>query len=139
MKKIFLLTALCAVFSICFAQENKTNPPAKAPVKTTPKETIVFEKTEHDFGVISGAKGAVEHTFKFKNEGTTPLVLTNASPSCGCTVADYTKDPIAPGKQGQVKATFDPKGSKNGFTKTVTVISNGNPARIILTIKGDVQ
>ena len=138
MKKIVFLVFMCVLFNISNAQESKISPPEKKK-PATEAETIVFAKTEHDFGVISQADGIVECEFTFKNTGKTPLVITKAQASCGCTVPDWSKEPIAPGKQGFVKATFNPNGTKGVFTKSITVLSDGNPSRISLRIKGDVH
>lgn len=94
-----------------------------------------WSKTQHDFGNI--VKGIpVSHEFEFTNSGSAPLIVTSVIASCGCTVTNYSKDPIAPGAKGYVKATFD-AGKSGAFAKTVTVQSNAseNP---ILTLKGTV-
>ena len=93
----------------------------------------------HDFGDIKEADGPVTHTFKVKNEGETSLVITRVVPSCGCTSPDWTKDPIAPGKTGDIKITFDPTGRPAPFIKTVSVYSNGKTGTSVLTIKGNVE
>ena len=59
-----------------------------------PKAT--FDKDIHDFGVVLWKHPATA-TFKIKNDGDKPLVISNVTTSCGCTVADWTKEPIAPG------------------------------------------
>ena len=139
MKKIFLFTVMCVAFSICYAQENKVSEPANKPKPAEPKETIVFDKSKHDFGVISESDGILECEFTFVNEGDTPLVLTQVSPSCGCTAADYTKEPVAPGKKGFIKATLNPRGFKNEVTREITVFSNGIPARKVLSLTLDAK
>ena len=83
---------------------------------------ISFEETEHDFGTIDQGT-AVEHTFKFTNTGDAPLVITNATSSCGCTVPTWTKEPIAPGETGEMLVKFNGSG-QNQVTKTVTVTAN---------------
>ncbi len=92
-----------------------------------------WSSTQHDFGTIPQGK-AVSHTFEFINTGSEPLVITGVKASCGCTVADYPKDPIAPGMNGHIKASFD-AGKLGTFVKTLLVESNTseNPA---LTLKG---
>src|SRR4051812_25659914 len=70
-----------------------------------PKE-IEWVKTTHDFGeIVQGTKA--KHTFTFINKGNAPIMITNASASCGCTVPNYSKEPVAPGAQGSVTAIFD--------------------------------
>lgn len=77
-------------------------------VQAQPK--ALFDKTTHEFGTILW-KNPVTATFKITNKGDKPLVISNVTTSCGCTVADWTKEPIAPGKTGSVSSTLTPKPS----------------------------
>ncbi len=99
---------------------------------------ISFRETEHDFGTIAEDDGAVSHTFTFKNEGKVPIVVQSVSTSCGCTASDWTKEPVLPGKEGKITARFNPLGRPHQFTKSLTVRSNGDPASVILFIRGNV-
>jgi hypothetical protein len=103
-----------------------------------PLPKFEFEELNHDFGtVLSGDK--VNHVFKFKNTGNAPLVIQNASASCGCTVPDWPKSPIPAGGTGEIKVEFDTKG-KSGFqTKVVTIVANTNPNTTNLEIRGQVN
>ena len=92
----------------------------------------------YDFGDIKEAEGPVTHTFKVKNEGEAALVITKVVASCGCTTPDWSKEPIASGKTGEIKVTYDPTGRPAPFTKTISVYSNGKTGSYILTIKGNV-
>lgn len=94
---------------------------------------ISFEETEHDFGTIDQGT-AVEHTFKFTNTGEAPLVITNATSSCGCTVPTWTKEPIAPGETGEMLVKFNGSG-QNQVTKTVTITANTEAGTEQLKIK----
>lgn len=147
MKKIFLVAVL-AVFSVTAsnAQAKKTTKkqPAKkeaaAPKADTPKVEgagMVFESEVIDYGTIPhNADGKRE--FVFTNNGNKPLIITNATGSCGCTVPTYPKEPIAPGAKAVigVKYATDRVGA---FTKTVTITSNAEgQASKVLTIKGNV-
>ena len=70
---------------------------------------FTFEKEEHDFGIlIDGEK--VSYSFRFTNSGDAPLIISNAKGSCGCTVPNYPKEPIAPGATASIDVTFDSKG-----------------------------
>jgi len=94
-------------------------------------------KTWNLVNVKSGAK--VTYDFKFTNKGKSPLVIRKAFASCGCTVAQYDSKPIAPGKSGSIKVSFDSKGKEGTQNKTVTVISNDPvDSKTILWIKGTV-
>ena len=92
--------------------------------------------TTYDFGKIKLNK-PVTHEFRFTNSGDAPLVISSVQASCGCTVTDYSKDPIAPGAEGYVKATYN--AAKVGvFSKTVTVNANAEDSMVQLMIKGEV-
>ena len=84
---------------------------------------MTFDKTFHDFGQI--VQGTPQETiFTFTNTGNAPLIITEATSSCGCTIPDYPKNtPIAPGKQGQMKVNFNGAG-QNQITKTINVQAN---------------
>ncbi|MEJ6546326.1 MAG: hypothetical protein ACI9KR_001308 [Arcticibacterium sp.] len=84
---------------------------------------MTFDKTFHDFGQI--VQGTPQETiFTFTNTGNAPLIITEATSSCGCTIPDYPKNtPIAPGQQGQMKVNFNGAG-QNQITKTINVQAN---------------
>lgn len=103
------------------------------------KAVISAEQTSYDFGTIKEADGKVSHTFQIKNQGDKPLVITRVIASCGCTTPEWTKEPIAPGKTGDIKVTYDPAGRPGPFTKTISVYSNGKTGSFVLTIRGDVK
>lgn len=99
---------------------------------------ITFEKTSHDFGKINEADGRVTTIFQFKNEGMTPLVLSQVRASCGCTTPSWTKTPVEPGQTGTISVTYNPNGRPGRFQKTVTVTSNATEPSVKLYIKGEV-
>ena len=123
MKRTALAIALLPAAVMAFAQE-----PA-----------ITFEDTSHDFGTIAEDGGNVTHEFKFTNTGEAPLMIVNASASCGCTRPSYPKKPVAPGKTDKIKVTYVPVGRPGEFVKTVTVKTNVKKQKTIkLKIKGTV-
>ena len=67
------------------------------------------------------------------------MVLTRVIASCGCTTPEWTKEPIAPGKTGDIKITYNPKDRPGPFVKTISVYSNGKNGSFILTIRGEVE
>ncbi|HBI00136.1 MAG TPA: hypothetical protein DDY18_00765 [Flavobacterium sp.] len=98
---------------------------------------MTFNKKEHDFGVISeGAK--VETTFTFTNTGEADLIIANASGSCGCTVPEFPKEPIKPGKTGKMKVSFDSNGKPGMQQKSVNITANTASGKDVLTIKANV-
>lgn len=102
-----------------------------------PKAAIEWEFTEYDFGKIEKNK-AVTIDFTFKNPGMVPLIIQDVKSSCGCTVPDYSKQPIMPGASGKITVTYDAKDS-GYFSKTITVITNTEDATNLLYIKGEVK
>ena len=102
------------------------------------KAVISAETTKFDFGTIKEADGKVSHTFEISNTGNKPLVITRVIDSCGCTTPEWPKEPIAPGKTGNIKVTFNPEGRPGPFSKTISVYSNGKVGSFIMSIRGEV-
>ena len=98
---------------------------------------ITFDKQMHEFGVVLWKHPATA-TFTVKNEGDKPLVISNVTTSCGCTVVNWTKTPIAPGATGMVSSTFDAK-TLGRFQKSVGVYCNASARPIYLTMRGEVS
>ncbi|MDD3876965.1 MAG: DUF1573 domain-containing protein [Bacteroidales bacterium] len=98
---------------------------------------LKFDKTEHDFGqLIQGER--VSYAFKFKNEGTSDLVIASANAGCGCTIPNYPRQPIAPGESGVVEVSFNTNG-KSGFqNQRVSIVANTQPNTTVITIKANV-
>ena len=114
-----------------------TNP--KSATQPSDRQAVItFEKTEHDFGTILQGE-RVTYTFHFTNTGNEPLIVSNVSTSCGCTVGDFSRAPVAPGKSGTIKATYDSKGHHGVQNRTLTVTSNTNPNRTVLRLKATVK
>ncbi|MBK6882486.1 MAG: DUF1573 domain-containing protein [Flavobacteriales bacterium] len=101
---------------------------ATPPVDNTPKTTVNFANYEHDFGNIK-QDSENKYVFSFTNTGTEPLIIETANGSCGCTVPNYPKAPIAPGATGDIEVVYKPGKQENAQTKTVTVIANTEPRR----------
>lgn len=123
---IFILMAMLMTISVASAQGDK-------------QAVLSVKENIYDFGTIKEDGGNVSHTFVVSNEGASPLVMTRVIASCGCTTPQWTKEPIAPGKKGEVKVTFNPKGRPGMFAKTISIYSNGKKGSYILTIKGKVE
>jgi len=99
---------------------------------------IVFEKQSHDFGSFQESAGVQTTTFKFKNEGDAPLILSNVRASCGCTTPKWTREPVAPGANGEIEVSYNPKNRPGSFNKSVTVTSNAAVSNVVLRINGTV-
>lgn len=102
------------------------------------KASMKFKESVHDFGVIKEADGPVSCEFDFTNAGNANLVVISATAECGCTRPEYPKQPVAPGKGGKIKVTYNPAGRPGAFDKMVTVKTNGKPSKLRLKIRGNV-
>jgi len=132
MKRIITSTFAMVLFlSIsAFAQ----TPPAKAPAAA--KVAPLKWATENiDMGKIPQGTPATA-TFNFTNEGKEPVALKTVQPGCGCTTSDYTKEPVAPGKKGYVKAIYNAM-AMGSFNKSVTVTTDGGDMTVLI-IHGEV-
>lgn len=99
-------------------------------------ENMAFETEMHDFGTVPEGPAA-EYTFKFKNTGDQPINLKQVKASCGCTTPSWSKDPVLPGKTGEIKASYATQRRPGNFTKSITVVSDAGTK--VLTIKGNVE
>lgn len=117
-------------------KENQDNKEQK---EKKEEKVITLDKSIHDFGTVSEEGGEVSTIFKFTNNMEVPVNLTNVVVQCGCSNSTWTKEPIAPGKTGEVKVSFNPRGQYGPFEKNITVNTSGTPNRIILKIKGIVE
>ena len=111
---------------------------ANASVEVGPLPILSFEQPVFDFGQVESGE-VVEHTFSFKNSGEGPLIITNATASCGCTVPSWPKEPIEPNGSGEIRIRFDSKGKSGNQNKTVTIMANTQPSKTTLTVKGIVN
>ena len=102
------------------------------------KTAVNFAKMEHDFGNIKQNTDN-KYVFSFTNTGKEPLIIESATGSCGCTVPNYPKEPIAPGKTGSIEVVYKPGQQENQQQKQVTVVANTEPKQTILRIKANVE
>jgi Protein of unknown function (DUF1573) len=123
MKKLLLSFAAITFSAMLFAQKKA------ADVAKFTSETI-------DMGKLKQGNPTAA-TFTVTNIGTEPLIIEQANPTCGCTMGDYTKSPIAPGKTGTITATYN-AAAANHFNKTLTVKFAGVDEMQNITITGDV-
>ena len=108
---------------------------------------IQFENTTIDFGTIKEDGGKASRKFEFTNTGNQDLLLTSVKPGCGCTAADYTKTPVAPGQKGFIQATYDPYNRPGNFHKNIKVTTNepkftaegATEQPYVIYIKGNVE
>lgn len=132
----FLFLSLAAI-----SQKTTTATVAKAPAvaaATTTPATAKFATLKHSFGNDVKQNKPATYTFTFVNTGKKPLVVESAVAGCGCTTPVYTKAPIAKGKKGDIKVTYN-AAALGTFTKTVTVKFLNIAEPVILTIDGEVK
>ena len=99
--------------------------------------TIQIIDTAYNFGTVSEGE-KVTYNFRFKNNGSKPLVVTHTHASCGCTVPEKPEKPIMPGETSFIKVVFNSKGKVGHNEKTITVVSNANPAFPPLILRGEI-
>lgn len=133
-----IASSMLFVFTTLMAQ-NKT----KAVTTMNPGNTIKingpvarFDKLTADLGELTQNNPGTA-TFKLTNDGNEPLVISSAKASCGCTNLSYAKDPVFPGKEVSISATYN-AASVGEFTKTITVQTNASEQLVVLQIKGKV-
>ena len=165
MKKNILMAAAAAIFFTTSCdqktstettsdQQTATNPTSEVahntvhnPNTANPQEitasaegpVMTFKETEHDFGTIEDGK-VVKHTFTFTNTGKSPLVIESATSTCGCTVPEVPKEPIAPGAEGKLGVEFNSAG-KGGqqVLKVISIKANTQPEITQVNIKVNVK
>jgi hypothetical protein len=148
MNKIIYSLAVAAI--VCGCNNTPSAPKASTDLVTNPVSAdssiakaeskkglpvISFEKLEHDFGTITQGEQA-EYSFKFVNTGDMDLIVSAANASCGCTVPEFSKEPIRPGAQGMIKVKFNSDYRLDAFEKTISVTANTQPLETVLTIRG---
>ena len=136
-----------AIFTLAVSCLNKTDKEkssdltaSNVPVAPAPSPAVVDESKLTSIQWLDSSKsmgavtegGTLKINYRFKNSGTKPLVIENVQPSCGCTVADYPKEPIAPGQEGEITAEFDTKGKEGVQKKNITVHANTRKNTYIL-------
>lgn len=145
MRKIVLAISVVSLFAFTSCKENasekiKTDNVAQAAVRDEAAKAVpvmTFEKMEHDFGTIE-QNAAQETAFKFTNTGNAPLIITDAKSSCGCTVPNPPKEPIAPGESSELMVKFNGAG-QNQVTKAITVTANTEKGSEVIRIKAFVN
>ncbi len=132
--KVIAILAVSLISLGTFAQTT-TDKPAKE-VKTEAKSPVTFKTLKIERAEIP-YDSKEPFIFEFKNNGKTPLIITNVQTSCGCTAAEKPTEPIAKGKSSKIVVNYDTK-RVGQFTKTITVTTNASTEPIILTITGKV-
>jgi len=153
MKKLLVAILSLALVGTVQAKDKKhSKKEDKKEVKSTETLSATSNPTEkgakfkftsdetYDFGEVQEGPQA-EHIFEFKNVGNEPLIIQNASASCGCTTPEWPKEPILPGKTGKITVHYNTQGRPGPFTKSIFISSNATKEneRKELFIKGSVK
>jgi hypothetical protein len=142
MTKAFYLILTLTFFAACSSPESQDSEMDASVIETDnqaiKEPEMSFEHQTHDFGKITEGE-SVEHTFKFKNTGVGDLVISSCTASCGCTVPQWPREPIAPGKSGEIKVVFNSAGKGGLVSKDITILANTNPVKTVLQIKVDID
>ncbi len=145
MKKLTLTLSMTFMLGAAVFAQTSTTPSSSsttAPATTTPvinpnAGEFQWSEETYDFGTIPQGI-PVKHKFEFTNSGKEPIIVSNVQKTCGCTVTDWTKEPVLPGQKGFVIAEFN--AAKEGpFTKAITVQSDSKTPSVKLYFKGTVQ
>lgn len=156
LRNYLLLSTLVMVLAACGDNVQKEQPQSKDGLLSTdlvsnPRSakgldtaaynelpTMDFEDSVHDFGLLSEGMKAT-YGFEFVNNGKTPLIVSAAKGSCGCAVAEYPHDPIAPGASGIIQIVFDTYGKTGHQEKSIAITTNSKRGVHMLYIKADVK
>ena len=146
MKKIILPIATVVFLSACGGDEATQdltteiiNNPTSASSEEDEDNLPFFEFVEEvkEFGTITQGE-SVSMTFRFKNVGKSNLIISSAQGSCGCTVPEWPKAPIAPGGEGTIEVPFNSTGKQGMQNKTITLVANTIPNTKVIAVKGEV-
>jgi hypothetical protein len=146
MKKLFLSLVIAGLLLSACNQSKTADTAAGTDSTATAGATTAnaanapvmkFEKESHDFGKIkTGDK--VNYDYKFTNTGKSPLIITEAHATCGCTIPEWPKTPVKPGESGVIKVTFNSAGKSGLQDKQITVTGNTVPAQTMVHLIGEV-
>jgi hypothetical protein len=134
-----LAIALAACNQTSTQEKNTADSSSKAPatINAATAAAMKFETEAHDFGKIKqGDK--VTYEFKYTNTGKSPLIISDAYATCGCTTPEIEKKPIQPGATSFVKVTFNSAGKSGLQDKLITVVANTVPAENRVHLTGEV-
>jgi hypothetical protein len=140
LKKYFLLLLVSASLISCDVKrkdKNALDADVQKVLASKDSTTVQIIDSSYNFGKVADGE-KVEYSYRFRNTGTKPLVVVQATASCGCTVPQKPEKPVMPGEIGFIKIVFDSKNRVGNAHKTITVESNAKPEFPPLTLTGDV-
>lgn len=132
-----ILIAIVSLTSCVNRDPNKQNiGTLQDEIKSQLTTVEVPVKTFDFYNLMEGE--VAQYRFVFKNTGAYPLVISNATATCGCTVPEKPEKPVLPGDTASILVTFNSTGRSGKMHKTVTVVANTEPAFPKLILKGNV-
>jgi hypothetical protein len=138
MRKAILIWAVVAVLSSACGNNTGRISGSNIPKeKSSGTSQLIFREYQHDFGKVSEGE-KLSYTFVFDNKGTSDLIISSATTTCGCTVSKYDKKPIPPGAAGNLEVVFDTSGRNGIQTKVVTVRSNASVPVVLVKITAEI-
>lgn len=134
-----MILAAVGLLTAC-NQKNGTQDNASVTEKTAIGNgpVLKFDKEIYDFGKIK-ADDKVSYNYTFVNTGKSPLIITNAVASCGCTIPSWPNKPINPGGKAAIKVVFDSAGKSGLIDKQITITANTTPAQTIVHLVGEIE
>jgi len=111
---------------------------ANGPQDTTNVAKLKFEEEYYDFGKVKEGV-QVKHVFSFTNTGKVPLVISDVKSTCGCTIPEWTEDPIEAGKDGEISVQFNSNGRTGEQSKPITIFANTYPNQTQVVLYGYVE
>ncbi len=139
MKKYLIVLATVGLLSACNQGNVKQGSSAsteKTSIGSAP--VLKFDKEIYDFGKIK-AGDKVSYSYSFVNTGKSPLIITDAVASCGCTIPSKPNKPINPGQKDAIKVIFNSEGKSGLIDKQITITANTIPAQTLIHLIGEVQ
>jgi hypothetical protein len=137
MKKLILALMAAGILFSCKQPANDASTQTADNNSSSNAAQMKFEKPLHDFGKIRAGE-KVNYDFKFTNTGKSPLIITDAVATCGCTKPVWPHTPIKPGESGNVHVTFDSATKKGLQDKMITITANTNPPQTMVHLIGEV-
>ena len=140
MKKISLFIIVATTFVCCNVKRKDKvadGTATMAEMAAQDSTTVQLIDSLYNFGTVTEGE-KVTYNFRFKNTGKKPLIITNTTASCGCTVPEKPEKPILSGETAFIKVVFNSKGKAGMNNKTITVTSNARPEFPQLLLNGEV-
>ena len=134
--KITVFT-ICLLLSGTLAGQTASTP-ATDSLPAQPTAVITYDSAFYDFGTVKQGV-MVKRTFRFTNTGTDSLRITDVKTTCGCTVPEWPRQPVAPGGTGEIKVEFNTADKSGRQLRILRVVANTDPAETILQMGGEIK